>query len=260
MRDLRSHLDRVRSVEVLRETRALRGFTRVRDDELKLTTGKALLRRRPLPPDQDWLPAYVVKGEGHLLRARPRTPCSMGGTRPRSSAGPEDHRPLRRMSRRSVALHARTLSPRSSCCTRSRTCSSTSWSSPAATAPLASRAPLRLASGGREMAGLLIYTAAGDSEGTMGGLVRMARPDNLRSVFASALRTPAGAPRTRSAWTRGEGPRARLLQPCGLPRLRAAAGDELRRVQPLPRPRPGDRYVRRSNAGLLFRSRSLGGS
>src|SRR5699024_11971805 len=29
---------------------------------------------------------------------------------------------------------------------------------------------------GREMAGLLIYTAAGDSEGTRGGLVRMARP------------------------------------------------------------------------------------
>ena len=32
------------------------------------------------------------------------------------------------------------------------------------------------------MAGLLIYTAAGDSEGTMGGLVRMARPDNLRQA------------------------------------------------------------------------------
>jgi hypothetical protein len=39
----------------------------------------------------------------------------------------------------------------------------------------------------RNMAGVLIYTAAGDSEGTMGGLVRMARPDNLRQVFASAL-------------------------------------------------------------------------
>src|SRR5690606_32479719 len=58
------HVDRVRSVDVLRETRVLRGFTRVRDDVLKLSDGKALLRREPLPAVQDWLPAYVVKGEG----------------------------------------------------------------------------------------------------------------------------------------------------------------------------------------------------
>jgi hypothetical protein len=62
--DLTSHLSRVRSVDVLRETRALRGFTRVRDGELKLTEGKAMLRRTSLTPAQDWLPAYVVKGEG----------------------------------------------------------------------------------------------------------------------------------------------------------------------------------------------------
>jgi hypothetical protein len=37
------------------------------------------------------------------------------------------------------------------------------------------------------MAGVLIYTAAGDSEGTMGGLVRMARPANLLEVFSGAL-------------------------------------------------------------------------
>lgn len=62
--DLTTHLSRVRSVDVLRETRALRGFTRVRDGELKLTEGKAMLRRAVLTPAQDWLPAYVVKGEG----------------------------------------------------------------------------------------------------------------------------------------------------------------------------------------------------
>jgi hypothetical protein len=37
------------------------------------------------------------------------------------------------------------------------------------------------------MAGVLIYTAAGDSEGTMGGLVRMATPESLSSVLADAL-------------------------------------------------------------------------
>ncbi|MFC3589859.1 DUF1998 domain-containing protein [Microbacterium barkeri] len=40
---------------------------------------------------------------------------------------------------------------------------------------------------GKEMAAVLIYTAAGDSEGTMGGLVRMARPENLLPVVRSAI-------------------------------------------------------------------------
>lgn len=65
--ELAGHFGRVRSVNVLRETRALRGFTRVRDDALKLNVGKALLRRESLPPEEDWLPAYVVKGEGIYL-------------------------------------------------------------------------------------------------------------------------------------------------------------------------------------------------
>lgn len=37
------------------------------------------------------------------------------------------------------------------------------------------------------MAGLLIYTAAGDSDGTMGGLVRMGQPDYLEPVIEKAL-------------------------------------------------------------------------
>ena len=66
--DLKGLLGRVRRIETLTETRALRGFTRVRDDDLKLSVGKALLRRRRLSPQQDWLPAYVVKGEGIYLK------------------------------------------------------------------------------------------------------------------------------------------------------------------------------------------------
>jgi len=37
------------------------------------------------------------------------------------------------------------------------------------------------------MAGILIYTAAGDSEGTLGGLVRLGRPDQLGPVVRRAL-------------------------------------------------------------------------
>jgi len=37
------------------------------------------------------------------------------------------------------------------------------------------------------MAGILIYTAAGDSEGTMGGLVRMGRPKRLEQLIVRAV-------------------------------------------------------------------------
>jgi hypothetical protein len=37
------------------------------------------------------------------------------------------------------------------------------------------------------MCAVLIYTAAGDAEGTMGGLVRMGRPELLEGVVARAL-------------------------------------------------------------------------
>jgi hypothetical protein len=40
---------------------------------------------------------------------------------------------------------------------------------------------------GEGMAGLLIYTAAADADGTMGGLVEMARPDAMKKVFEGAI-------------------------------------------------------------------------
>jgi hypothetical protein len=70
---------------------------------------------------------------------------------------------------------------------------------------------------GREMAGLLIYTAAGDSEGTMGGLVRMARKDQLCAVFASALKDARWCstdPVCMDAGNKGQGPDSCNLAAC----------------------------------------------
>ena len=41
--------------------------------------------------------------------------------------------------------------------------------------------------GGKSMAGIFIYTASGDSEGTLGGLVRQGRPDALPHIFKKAI-------------------------------------------------------------------------
>lgn len=40
---------------------------------------------------------------------------------------------------------------------------------------------------GKEMAGIFIYTASGDSEGTLGGLVRQGRPDAFPKLFKRAI-------------------------------------------------------------------------
>lgn len=185
--DLISLIDRVRSVDVLRETRALRGFTRVRDGSLKLSDGKALMRREPLPPTQDWLPAYVVKGEGiyieldsaHLRAWESRAEVQARAGKIAAHYGQAAAQ--RGLTNRSIVPRFVLLHTLAHLLINELifTCGYSSASL---------RERLYVSdSPNRAMAGVLIYTAAGDSEGTMGGLVRMARPDTLRAVFASAL-------------------------------------------------------------------------
>ncbi|MFI2338808.1 DrmB family protein [Nocardia gamkensis] len=214
---LAGHIERVRSVTVLRETRALRGFTRGRDGELKVPVGKALLRRRPLIPERDWLPAYVVKGEGiyfELDAQRLGVWEARGDVQGRANKMANRYgqvitdrggRP-RDISARMVMLH--TLAH--------LLINELVFTCGYSSASLRERLYVSR-DGGRGMAGLLIYTAAGDSEGTMGGLVRMARTDHLRPVFASALSNAhwcSTDPVCMDAGKRGQGPDSCNLAAC----------------------------------------------
>jgi hypothetical protein len=180
-------VSRVRRVEVLRETRALRGFTRYRDRPLRLSEGKELLRRRVLPRNLDWLPAYEVRGEGIYLEMSPervaewsqslavseraaRLGLAYERSRARTGAGE------RQITPEFIAIH--TLAH----VVINELVFTCGYGSASLRERLyVSREP------GREMLGVLIYTAAGDSDGTMGGLARMARPENLEPVLLSAL-------------------------------------------------------------------------
>lgn len=211
-------LDRVRQITTLQETRALRGFTRVRDGALKLSDGKDLLRRKPIEQDaDDWLPAYVVKGEGIYLELNQprlsewetREPVAARAaliTRRYNEAAEKRDLPEREFTPRFVLLHtfAHILINQliftcgySSASLRERLYASTT--------------------AGNEMAGLLIYTAAGDSEGTLGGLVRMAAPDRLTDVFSravSAARWCSTDPVCMDAGEKGQGPDSCNLAAC----------------------------------------------
>lgn len=212
-RDLASCVGRVRSVDVLRETRVLRGFTRVYDAPLGLSAGKALLRRDPELSDSDWLPAYVVKGEGIYLELDHERLAEWehrAGVQARTQKIIDHYarsgRAERQLTPRLVLLH--TLAH----LLINELVFTCGYSSASLRERLyASSEP------GRDMAGVLIYTAAGDSEGTMGGLVRMSRPENLRSVFVSAItgaRWCSTDPVCMDAGEKGQGPDSCNLAAC----------------------------------------------
>lgn len=214
---LLQHFGRARSVEVLRETRALRGFIRVRDDVLKLSVGKAMLRRRPLPPSQDWLPAYVVKGEGIYMELDP-TQLTTWESRPEVKARANKIAAHYGNVAHARGLQDRSLSPRFVMIhtLAHLVINELVFACGYSSASLRERLYVSEAAN-RQMAGFLIYTAAGDSEGTMGGLVRMARPDNLRSVLGSALsnaRWCSTDPVCMDAGQKGQGPDSCNLAAC----------------------------------------------
>lgn len=215
--DLSDFIGRVRSVEVLRETRVLRGFTRVRDGELKLSEGKAQLRRRALNPSQDWLPAYVVKGEGIYFELDEQKLLQWEAT---SSV---IARAKRIESKYAVVanqrgLSARAISPRLILIHTLAHLLINELVFECGYSSASLRERLYVSdSADRRMSGVLIYTAAGDSEGTMGGLVRMSRPENLRQVVASALKGATWCstdPVCMDAGEKGQGPDSCNLAAC----------------------------------------------
>ncbi len=185
---VQGHFSRIMLVDTLRETRVLAGFTRILPgtDQPIEKLGKMLWRNQP-PANAAWLPACTVHGEGILLqfseeRLRRWEAQDAVGKRitrlANTYAGLRAKRSWRErtISPRFVLLHttAHLLMNRltfecgySSAALRERL-----YVSENAEAPMAS---------------VLIYTADGDSEGTMGGLVRMGKPGYLEPVLARAL-------------------------------------------------------------------------
>jgi hypothetical protein len=175
-------------VEKLRETRALAGFTRIYPDNGQGPDElKSLLWRNQPEDNSSWLPAYVVHGEGifmELEEGRLRSWEKRDDVKDRIGPLIKNYH-LVQVKRQ---LHIRSISPRfvllhtfahlvmnrltfecgySSAALRERLFVSTDSKYP--------------------MAGILIYTAAGDAEGTMGGLVRMGKPGYFEPVIRRAL-------------------------------------------------------------------------
>lgn len=194
---------KVNLVERLRETRVFYGFDRLEQNNNSLagmpdTAMRQLFRYPPTEPQDRWLPAIEVFGEGiyieldeHcLLQWQTNYSTWLANrlddgfiTRLRDvfQTLPPLGGPSRLWASRYLLIHslAHIL------------INQLVFECGYSTASLRER--LYISADDRApMAGFLLYTAAGDSEGTLGGLVRLGRPDRLGPVVMRAL--------TRASW------------------------------------------------------------
>jgi hypothetical protein len=195
---LSSWFSRVNLIERLRETRVFYGFDRLEQRNGSLagmpeTAMQQLFRDPPNQPQDRWLPAVEVFGEGIYVELHEQRVIEWQNEHASWIAERIDDGFLSRL-----AGIPQTLPPLSA-----PTCG---WASRYlmihslahilinqlvfecgySTASLRER--LYISADARSpMAAFLIYTAAGDSEGTLGGLVRLGRPERLGPVVQRAL-------------------------------------------------------------------------
>lgn len=178
---LPEHLSAVFLIERLREVRAFRGFRRIRPDATLVPPDLGAL------PAQSWLPAIEVYGEGIFLE------FSVDAIKrwERSQAGALEQRlrkiigrlaaadgPVKRFSAiQSIAARFILLHTFAHVFMR-QLCYECGYGG----ASLRERLYVF-----DDRAGVLIYTADGDSEGSLGGLVRHGRFDRLGGILVSAL-------------------------------------------------------------------------
>lgn len=167
----REILESVVLVESLAETRALSGFSRIEDGP----PNSAMFLK-----EKDWRPAYRVHGEGIFLVFRKALfdAWTIGGALD-VVLGRAENEPRIKMppTPQFVALHtlAHLLILRLAF---EAGYGASSIRERLYTAPEDSTTPMR---------GILLYTAAGDAEGTLGGLVRLGKPGNLEKLIRNAI-------------------------------------------------------------------------
>jgi hypothetical protein len=180
-------------VDKLRETRALYGFARLLAEKPlgALPYQQMLWKEWPTQRKDRWLPANVVYGEGIFIRfteaplqAWEKSEAVLKHIAPlqeryriaERSAGKAVGKTELRVAPRYILLHtlAHLLMRR------------LTFDCGYGSSSLRERLYVSDASEAL-MAGILIYTASGDSEGSMGGLVRMGEPENFARILAGAI-------------------------------------------------------------------------
>ena len=195
-------IERVVLAERLREVRALIGFMRIDapGEYGEEVNGGGGRRMRLSSQDANWVPATEVRGEGVFIQFQEeaiRNWCLQQSVVGRGGQFFDSHVRWRRARRieppeanypgmRYILLHsfAHAL--------MRRLCLECGYTAASIRERIYSREPSAADGRSQEpMAGLLIYTAAPDSEGTLGGLVHLGEPEELGRHIRAALEDAA---------------------------------------------------------------------
>lgn len=193
---LAAWFDLVGAVSRLREVRALAGFSRIEPYPVSGERIATAIRDGHVAPlsksHRNWLPAAEIRGEGLFLRfrgdaidswvaANPAIAIRVASLDRRSAAIASERGYLR-----DYAITARLLLVHSFAHALIRTISIDCGYSSSA---LRERLYVSEAGAhGSAMHGVLIYTGSPDSEGSLGGLVRLAEPGQLQRIVLRTLR------------------------------------------------------------------------
>lgn len=180
-------------VEDLTVTTALVGFSRLLPDAVDRARGQRLLWKRSPSDTRRWLPAVQVRGEGVFIQFDERA-LEEWENRPTVKARVADLFKRAAATRLAASLAPSLLARYVMIHTFSHALMRRMVFAAGYTATaLAERIYAVAPSPDREgqQAGVLIYTASGDSEGSLGGLVRLGRPGNLEPLVFEALEEAA---------------------------------------------------------------------
>lgn len=174
-------ISKINAIPRLKETRALKGFSRIKPVVVDASTGREQFRRKSRGPETNWFPAVRNVGEGIFLsfdleemtvwENQPALKTRIGAIEARLLLNGMAN-PSKPVTPRLVLLHtlAHLLIQElviecgyTSASLRERIFST------------------------EDTAGLLIYTASPDADGTMGGLVEMADLQTFQRVFEAAV-------------------------------------------------------------------------
>lgn len=179
-----SHIQSISLIDKVRVVNALTGFSRINPAMNKDDVGVVSVKR----PDTRWYPAYEVRGEGifiefsqydidRWIENNPEVAMRAARLNDNYATSFMGKNHPRYISSKFIMLH--TISH--------LLITQLSFECGYSIASLSERLYCSETADGKEMAGILIYTASGDSEGTLGGLVRQGRPDAFPRIFQKAV-------------------------------------------------------------------------
>lgn len=178
------HIKAISLIDKVRVVNALIGFSRIQPAMNAMDNGFVEVKEETT----NWYPAYEVRGEGIFIEFNQDEIETWIKDNPQVSERAKllndnyassflGHNHPRTITPKFVMLH--TLSH--------LLISQLSFECGYSIASLSERLYCSEESDGEKMAGIFIYTASGDSEGTLGGLVRQGRPDAFPSILKKAV-------------------------------------------------------------------------